>query len=72
MRIDALVHAMNSQPLTPASADSPGTAASKRQGKKKIAIELIEDKFKRQTTLSKRKAGLLKKVRNCECFFLIL
>ena len=37
--------------------------AAKRAGKKKIAIEFIDDKSKRNITFSKRKRGIMKKVR---------
>ena len=34
----------------------------KKAGRRKINIEFIEDKSRRQITFSKRKAGLMKKV----------
>ena len=37
--------------------------SKKRAGRRKINIEYIEDKSRRQITFSKRKAGLMKKVR---------
>eukprot|EP01102_Stenamoeba_stenopodia_P007294 TRINITY_DN2040_c0_g1_i2.p1 TRINITY_DN2040_c0_g1~~TRINITY_DN2040_c0_g1_i2.p1 ORF type:complete len:194 (-),score=23.29 TRINITY_DN2040_c0_g1_i2:129-710(-) len=42
--------------------DSP--TSKKKAGRRKIKIEFIEDKSRRQITFSKRKAGLMKKVRN--------
>jgi hypothetical protein len=40
-----------------------GDVSTKRKaGRRKIPIEFIEDKSRRQITFSKRKAGLMKKV----------
>jgi len=39
-----------------------------RKGRRKINIEFIEDKSRRHITFSKRKAGIMKKVRSCDPF----
>jgi hypothetical protein len=38
------------------------TSSKRKAGRRKIPIEFIEDKSRRQITFSKRKAGLMKKV----------
>lgn len=43
------------------SSDDDDDEGKKRQGRRKIRIEYIEDKSRRQITFSKRKAGILKK-----------
>lgn len=43
--------------------DSDSEKPSKRSGRRKIKIEYIEDKNRRHITFSKRKAGIMKKVR---------
>jgi len=42
-------------------ADGSSANGNKRKGRRKIKIEFIEDKSKRHVTLSKRKAGIMKK-----------
>ena len=49
--------------MTTISPDSPDFSAKKKTGRRKIKIEFIDDKSRRQITFSKRKAGLMKKVR---------
>lgn len=44
--------------------DDSDEKPSKRSGRRKIKIEYIEDKNRRHITFSKRKAGIMKKVRN--------
>lgn len=39
----------------------------RRSGRRKIKIEYIEDKTRRHITFSKRKAGIMKKVRGIRC-----
>ncbi len=39
-----------------------GSDNKKKSGRRKIKIEFIDDKSRRQITFSKRKAGLMKKV----------
>jgi len=46
---------------SPADADSSSPNKKKKSGRRKIRIEFIEDKSKRQITFSKRKAGIMKK-----------
>ena len=41
------------------------TQPSKKGGRRRINIEFIEDKSRRHITFSKRKAGIMKKVRVC-------
>jgi hypothetical protein len=41
----------------------------KRSGRRKIKIEYINDKSRRHITFSKRKAGIMKKVRGKKNFF---
>src|SRR5690348_6283398 len=43
--------------------DEPGTKNEKRAGRRKIKIEYIDDKSRRHITFSKRKAGIMKKVK---------
>jgi len=43
-----------------------------KKGRRKIKIEFIEDKSRRHITFSKRKAGIMKKVRLYFTFFLCL
>jgi hypothetical protein len=46
------------------SRDEPeGIAPDKRSGRRKIKIEYIDDKSRRHITFSKRKAGIMKKVK---------
>lgn len=50
-------------PMTADPGSSQDPSSSKRKaGRRKIPIEFIEDKSRRQITFSKRKAGLMKKV----------
>jgi hypothetical protein len=44
------------------SDDSSEQKPAKRNGRRKIKIEYIEDKNRRHITFSKRKAGIMKKV----------
>jgi hypothetical protein len=43
--------------------DSENEKPMRRSGRRKIKIEYIEDKNRRHITFSKRKAGIMKKVR---------
>jgi pheromone receptor transcription factor len=43
--------------------DEPGSKNEKRAGRRKIKIEYIDDKSRRHITFSKRKAGIMKKVK---------
>ena len=43
--------------------DSETEKPARRSGRRKIKIEYIEDKNRRHITFSKRKAGIMKKVR---------
>ena len=43
-----------------------GSATKERNVRRKINIEFIEDKSRRHITFSKRKAGIMKKVRVCQ------
>lgn len=45
------------------SAEESDVKPSRRSGRRKIKIEYIEDKNRRHITFSKRKAGIMKKVR---------
>ena len=45
------------------SDDDAPRSGEKRSGRRKIKIEYIEDKSRRHITFSKRKAGIMKKVR---------
>lgn len=48
----------------PEDSDDDGNGRSeKRAGRRKIRIEYIEDKSRRHITFSKRKAGIMKKVK---------
>jgi pheromone receptor transcription factor len=46
--------------------DDSDTKPTKRNGRRKIKIEYIEDKNRRHITFSKRKAGIMKKVKTKE------
>lgn len=49
--------------------DAPKSkAADKKSGRRKIKIEFINDKSRRHITFSKRKAGIMKKVRASSLF----
>lgn len=45
------------------SSDGGENKPAKRSGRRKIKIEYIEDKNRRHITFSKRKAGIMKKVK---------
>jgi hypothetical protein len=45
------------------SGEDSDVKPSRRSGRRKIKIEYIEDKNRRHITFSKRKAGIMKKVR---------
>jgi pheromone receptor transcription factor len=45
------------------SGDESDAKPTRRSGRRKIKIEYIEDKNRRHITFSKRKAGIMKKVR---------
>lgn len=45
------------------SGEESDVKPSRRSGRRKIKIEYIEDKNRRHITFSKRKAGIMKKVR---------
>jgi hypothetical protein len=45
------------------SDDGSGGKKKEKKGRRKIKIEFIEDKSRRHITFSKRKAGIMKKVR---------
>jgi len=47
--------------MTTITPDSPDFSTRKKTGRRKIKIEFIDDKSRRQITFSKRKAGLMKK-----------
>jgi len=47
--------------LAPLSPEETQVPKKKKQGRRKIKIEFIEDKSRRQITFSKRKAGIMKK-----------
>lgn len=60
--------AMPDQDQDPGSGDDSETEKpSKRSGRRKIKIEYIEDKNRRHITFSKRKAGIMKKVKGPHC-----
>jgi MADS-box transcription factor len=49
-----------------------GGKKKERKGRRKISISFIEDKSRRHITFSKRKAGIMKKVRSIRRFGLFL
>lgn len=53
--------------MEPEDSDDSEDKPSRRNGRRKIKIEYIEDKNRRHITFSKRKAGIMKKVCLCYC-----
>jgi len=51
---------------------SQDVAPDRRSGRRKIKIEYIDDKSRRQITFSKRKAGIMKKVRRFDFVFQLI
>jgi hypothetical protein len=51
---------------------SQDVAPDRRSGRRKIKIEYINDKSRRQITFSKRKAGIMKKVRRFHVIFQLI
>lgn len=61
---EPLLPTVSSQSISNSSEDddsSTGRSTPKRAGRRKIAIEFIDDKSRRHITFSKRKAGIMKK-----------
>jgi hypothetical protein len=56
-------HFQNEDPNDSAAEESETEKPARRSGRRKIKIEYIEDKNRRHITFSKRKAGIMKKVK---------
>ena len=52
--------------------ESNGTAGKKTKGRVKIKMEFIDNKLRRYTTFSKRKTGIMKKVRAVDTQILVV
>lgn len=67
-----LADQMDSEELDDSDSESLIRDVDKRNGRRKIKIEFIEDRSKRNTTFSKRKSGIMKKVTTHHPGYIIL